>query len=184
MTYLLLKFLGWSPPLRTTALLELRRGVAGDPAPWMAATGQPASLHAALLAMPATVQERWFGRLYLLKPLILVVLSVFWVVSGLIALVASFAAAAAILRRHGMPPAVADMITWISSLLDIAIGLAIAWRRAARLGLIAGIALSLIYMLAAALLTPDMWVEPLGALVKTGPAIVLMLVALATLADR
>ena len=35
-----------------------------------------------------------------------------------------------------------------------------------------------------ALLTPDLWVEPLGALVKTGPAIVLMGVGLATLDNR
>ena len=31
---------------------------------------------------------------------------------------------------------------------------------------------------------PDLWIEPLGALVKTGPAIVLMLVALLTLDNR
>ena len=31
---------------------------------------------------------------------------------------------------------------------------------------------------------PDIWVEPLGALVKTFPAIVLMLVALAIIDDR
>ncbi len=34
------------------------------------------------------------------------------------------------------------------------------------------------------MLTPDLWTEPLGALVKTGPAIVLMLVALLTLDNR
>jgi hypothetical protein len=50
--------------------------------------------------------------------------------------------------------------------------------------LILGIAASLGYMLGAAILTPDLWIEPLGALVKTGPAIVLMLVALATLDNR
>jgi exodeoxyribonuclease V beta subunit len=33
-------------------------------------------------------------------------------------------------------------------------------------------------------LTPDLWIEPLGALVKTGPAIVLMLVALLMLDNR
>ena len=38
--------------------------------------------------------------------------------------------------------------------------------------------------LGAAILTPDLWIEPLGALVKTGPAIVLMLVALLTLDNR
>ena len=49
-----------------------------------------------------------------------------------------------------------------------------------RFGLIAGIVASLGYMAGAAILTPDLWIEPLGALVKTGPAIVLMLVALLT----
>ena len=53
-----------------------------------------------------------------------------------------------------------------------------------RYGLIGGIAVSLFYMIAAAFMTPEIWVEPLGALVKTGPAIVLMLVALAIIDDR
>ena len=39
-------------------------------------------------------------------------------------------------------------------------------------------------MVGAAILTPDLWIEPLGALTKTGPAIVLMLVALLTLDNR
>jgi hypothetical protein len=50
--------------------------------------------------------------------------------------------------------------------------------------LIAGMVASLGYMLGTAILTPDLWIEPLGALVKTGPAIVLMLVALLTLDNR
>jgi len=32
--------------------------------------------------------------------------------------------------------------------------------------------------------TPDLWTQPLGALVKTGPAIVLMLFCLAIWHDR
>jgi hypothetical protein len=72
----------------------------------------------------------------------------------------------------------------ISSLVDIAVGVAIAVRRTCRIGLLAGIGVSLFYMLAATAITPDMWIEPLGALVKTGPAIVLMLVALAMLEER
>src|ERR1700732_2431544 len=35
----LASWLGWMPPIRSTALAELRRGVRGDPSPWMAATG-------------------------------------------------------------------------------------------------------------------------------------------------
>jgi hypothetical protein len=52
------------------------------------------------------------------------------------------------------------------------------------IGLLSGIAVSLGYTTGAAVLTPELWIEPLGALVKTGPAIVLMVVALAILEDR
>jgi hypothetical protein len=68
--------------------------------------------------------------------------------------------------------------------MDIGIGVLTAFRRTAAFGLIAGIVASFGYMLGAAILTPDLWMEPLGALVKTGPAVVLMLVALATLDNR
>jgi hypothetical protein len=40
------------------------------------------------------------------------------------------------------------------------------------------------YHAVAAILTPDIWTEAFDALVKTGPAIVLMLVALLILDDR
>ncbi|QGZ33803.1 SDR family oxidoreductase [Stappia indica] len=177
--------LGWAPPVRSTALAELRRGVAGDPAPWSAATSlEPRSLEAALARCPAGVQELWFARLYMLKPAILGILVVFWFVSGLIALTVAFEAAVAILTAHAFPPLLAKLITVVTSLADMSIGAAIAVRRSCRAGLLAGIALSLFYMAGAAVLTPEMWIEPLGALVKTGPAIVLMLVALAILDDR
>jgi hypothetical protein len=47
-----------------------------------------------------------------------------------------------------------------------------------------GIEFSLFSMASAAILTPALWVEPLGAVVKTGPAIVLMLVALVVQDER
>ena len=72
-------------------------------------------------------------------------------------------------------------MTIVTSLMDMSIGVLIAFRRTCAFGLIAGIVVSLGYMVGAAILTPDLWIEPLGALVKTGPAIVLMLVALLTL---
>lgn len=177
--------LGWAPPVRSTALAEMRRGVAGDPGSWVAATRlEPRSLEAALARYPAGVQELWFARLYMLKPAILGILVVFWFVSGLIALTVAFEAAAAILTAHAFPPLLAKAITVVTSLADMAIGAAIAVRRWCRAGLLAGIVLSLFYMAGAAVLTPEMWIEPLGALVKTGPAIVLMLVALAIFEDR
>ncbi len=177
--------LGWSPPIRGTALAEMRRGVAGDPAGWIAATGiAPRSLAQALRGLPSTVQERWFAKLYLMKPLVIGGLALFWIVSGLIALTVAFAAATAILTAHGFPPWLAQAVTVATSLADIAVGLAIARRASCRAGLVAGIGLSLAYMASAAIVTPALWLDPLGALVKTGPAILLMLVALAMLDER
>ncbi|WP_028348410.1 SDR family oxidoreductase [Bradyrhizobium murdochi] len=181
----LTSLLGWTPPMRTTAIAELRRGVSGSPAGWMAATGIiPKTIGQMAGKRLATIQDKWFARLFPIKALMIASLVLFWVVSGFIALVISYDAAAGILRSHGFPPALVAPITVGTSLMDMTIGVLIAFRRTSAFGLVAGIIASLGYMAGAAILTPDLWIEPLGALVKTGPAIVLMLVALLTLDNR
>jgi uncharacterized protein YbjT (DUF2867 family) len=181
----LASWLGWMPPIRSTAIAELRRGVRGDPSSWMAATGiVPTPAGEVVGSRGATIQDKWFARLYLVKALVIASLVVFWTVSGCIALFVSYNAAADILRSHAFPPALVAPVTALTSLMDMAIGILIAFRRTSAAGLIAGIVASFGYMLGAAILTPDLWIEPLGALVKTGPAVVLMLVALLTLDNR
>ncbi len=181
----LTSWLGWMPPMRTTAMAELRRGVTGDPAAWMDATGiVPKSIERMVGSRSATIQDKWFARLFMVKALVIASLVLFWLVSGFIALVISYDAAEGILRTHNFPPALVAPVTILTSLMDMSIGGLIAFRRTCALGLVAGIVASLGYMLGAAILTPDLWIEPLGALVKTGPAIVLMLVALLTLDNR
>jgi uncharacterized protein YbjT (DUF2867 family) len=177
--------LGWMPPMRSTAIAELRRGVTGDPASWMTATGiVPKTLAQAVGGHAATIQDKWFARLFLVKALVIASLAVFWIVSGFISLVISFSSATDILRSHGFPSWLIAPMTAVTSLMDMSIGVLISFHRTAAVGLIAGIIVSLGYMAGAAILTPDLWIEPLGALVKTGPAIVLMFVALLTLDNR
>jgi uncharacterized protein YbjT (DUF2867 family) len=177
--------LGWMPPLRSTAIAELRRGVAGDPASWMAATGIVPKIIADVVGhRGATIQDKWFARLFLIKPLMIASLALFWILSGFIALVISFPATKAILVSHGFPSWLIAPFAGVTSLADMSIGVLIAFRRSCAFGLVAGIVVSLGYMAGTAILTPDLWIEPLGALVKTGPAIVLMLVALLTLDSR
>jgi hypothetical protein len=171
--------------MRTTALSELRRGVTGDPVAWMAATGiAPKTLAEMVGERSATIQDKWFARLFLIKALVIASLVLFWTASGFIALFISYGAAAGILRAHGFPPDLVAPVTILTSLIDMTVGVLIAFRRSCAVGLVAGMVASLGYMAGAAILTPDLWIEPLGALVKTGPAIVLMLVALATLDNR
>jgi uncharacterized protein YbjT (DUF2867 family) len=178
-------WLGWMPPMRSNAIAELRRGVIGDPTGWMAATGiVPKTIAQAVGQRSATIQDKWFARLFLIKALVIASLALFWTVSGFIALFISYSAAAGLLTSHGFPPALVAPVAVLTSLMDMTIGVLIAFRRTAAFGLIAGIVASLGYMVGAAILTPDLWIEPLGALVKTGPAIVLMLVALSTLDNR
>jgi DoxX-like family len=64
----------------------------------------------------------------------------FWIASGFIALVISYDAAAAILISHAFPPALVAPVTIWTSLMDMTIGVLIAFRRTCAAGLIAGIA--------------------------------------------
>lgn len=160
------------------------RGAIGDPGPWTALTGiAPTSFAAALAAHPASVQERWFARLYLLKPVILVVLSLFWIVTGLLSIGPGYRIGADLLREGGVG-AMSGLGVVAGGLLDLAIGIAIASRRTSRRALYAGLALSGFYLVAGTALLPRLWIDPLGPMLKIFPIALLMIVALAILEDR
>ena len=179
----LIGLLGWRPPLRSTTRRELMRGAVADPAPWTRVTGiAPRALGAALAAEPASVQERWFARLYFAKPLILAVLALYWVATGLVALGPGWEDAVGLVQDAGFL-AVAPLAA-AGAIADIAIGVAIAVRRTARPALWAALALSIAYLALATLLLPGLWADPLGPLLKVAPIVVLILVALAILEER
>ncbi|QKC84243.1 SDR family oxidoreductase [Mesorhizobium sp. NZP2077] len=179
-----LGLLGWRSPLRSAALAALARGVTGNAGPWNDVSGHPLQpLEETLAAMPAHVQERWFSRLWLLKPVVFGVLSLFWLISGIVGL-ARQDAAADILVSHGLSPAHALGLVLAGSIADIVVGAAVLVRPHVRLALTGMIAITLAYLGAATALAPDLWVDPLGAMVKAVPALCLVLVALAILDER
>jgi len=179
-----LGWLGWRSPLRSTALAVLAEGVRGDPAPWRTLTGETLpGLRDTLAAMPATVQERRFARLYLALPLALAVLSLVWLASGLIGLW-QWRAAAALLAPADLPGGLAPALVWAGSVADIALGLAVLVRPSARAACLAMAGLGLVYLALGTILTPWLWADPLGALVKVLPGIVLALVTAAMLERR
>lgn len=176
--------LGWRPPLRSTARREIRHGAVGDPEPWTRITGiRPRSLAESLRLRPATVQDRWFAGLYCIKPVLFVVLVLFWTLTAVISLTTGFGNGLELMHR-AQTGALAGPGVVAGALADGAIGLAIAWRPTARRGLWAAITLSCFYIVTGSLLLPELWNEPLGPLLKIWPILVAHFVALAILDER
>ncbi|MBA3999577.1 SDR family oxidoreductase [Brevundimonas sp.] len=179
-----LGWLGWRSPMRTASLEQLRMGVTGDGTAAERHLGVvPGSLDAILNAGPAGVQERWFATLYLMKPALIGMLAAFWFVSGVIGLVARDSAEA-VLIAAGLSHDFSRAAVVGGSLVDLALGAAVLFRPWTRLALLGMIAVTAVYLAGATLFRPDLWLDPLGSLLKTLPAAVLALVALAILDER
>lgn len=180
----LLAGLGWKSPLRSTALRALADGITGDPTDWEKAGGPACrSLQEVLANTPATVQERWFARSYLLLPLILATLALFWLASGLIGFW-QFEAAQQVLTNRGMGSGAAGMNVAVGIGLDLLLGTLVLFRRWVKVACLGMVAVTLGYLAAGTLLAPDLWMDPLGPFVKTLPAAVLALVPLALMGNR
>ena len=180
----LLGHLGWRSPLRSTAMEVAASGVTDSAVAGHTPSGRPSKTLAETLAdHPAGVQDLWFARLYLMKPVIFAALSLFWLASGLIALMRFDQSAAHLVDAIGSRP-VAVAATLATSLADTLLGAGVLVRRLAAPALIGMVALSLAYLAAATVLAPGLWADPLGPLVKVVPSIVLALVALAILDER
>ena len=160
-------------------------GIAGDPASWIAATGiRPQSYAAFLAAQPATLQDRWFARLYFVKPLAIATIAGFWIATGLIALTAGYAPALAHLAAAGVGAGMATFITIAGAFFDIALGALLLVRRTARVALLTMLAATPFYLLAGTLLAPQLWGDPVGAYTKVIPLMLATLFTLAVLDER
>lgn len=179
-----LGWLGWRIPLRSTALKVMKDGVTGDASTWEQVGGPPCkNLSETLSDMPATTQDRWFSRLFLMLPVAVAILSVFWVMTGIIALI-SKEAAIAVLLDHGFSTAMAGAIVVGGAVLDIILGLAILIRRYARLACFGMVILSLEYLIGGSIGAPDLWLDPIGPLLKILPIIGLSLLTAAIIEER
>jgi uncharacterized protein YbjT (DUF2867 family) len=180
----LIAWFGWRPPIRTTAQRELVRGAVGDGSEWERLTGiRPQRLAASLAAHPASVQERWFARLYLLKPVAIGTFAAFWLMTGIVSLTVGWDHAVTVMR---MTPAadLAEPAVLGGALVDLGVGMAILFRPTAKAGLIAALTASLLYLIMGTLLLPALWADPLGPMMKVWPILALNLLSLAILDER
>lgn len=174
---------GWRTPIRTTAWRETMRGSHGDGRRWTSLTGiVPDRLPKMLSRDPASVQEKWFARLYLLKGLGIVCFSLFWLATALLTLGPAWDAGVDVMRNAGVPAP--EIATGLGSATDALVGGLIAFRATARNGLRASLALTLFYAATATALQPHLWIDPLGPLVKLFPVMLANLMLLAVMDER
>jgi len=179
-----LSLLGWRSPMRTTSIAQLAAGVTGDSASVKHGLAlEVRSLDALLAAWPSGVQERWFARLYFVKPAAIFVLAAFWTASGLIGLIAGFRAAVLALPPLLSHGAAVGLVVG-GSIVDLAIGAGIAVRSTSKIALQGALLISCAYLIVGTLLRPDLWNDPFGPLLKILPAALLAIVTLAIMEDR
>ena len=174
-------WLGWRSPLRSTAMQVMSDGV-NVRGPTTRAPFQLEDMTGFLARNPAGTQDIWFARLYLLKPLIFFCLSAFWIASGLIPLLDPTRAAHHLESLTDNTTAVA--LTFVTCAIDVFLGATVLFRPRARLALVGMMAVTLAYITGSLLIEPSIWLDPLGPMIKTLPALLLAVTGLAILDER
>lgn len=180
----LLGRLGWSSPIRTTAIKQMDHDVSGRDSGWAQALGVPTRGFTRFLAeTPASVQDVWHARLWFVRPVSIVTLGLFWLVTGLISFGPGWDRAVAILHEGGYGR-MAGPIAWWGALLDVVLGLMLFVRPwTARVAIFMCLA-TVGYLTAATLSLPHFWIDPLGPWLKVLPMMALCLFVAATDARR
>jgi hypothetical protein len=179
-----LGWLGWRSPLRSNAIAALMNGVSGDGVRAETLLGRPLLALPDLLAgLPAAGKaDRWHARLALIYPVALFALLILWLGSGLLGLMQIDNAAALLSAK--IDPGIARMLVIGGSIADITIGLGLLYRPWLKRALLGNVAMTIAYCVGAALLRPDLWLDPLAPMLKTIPALILSCGCLAMANER
>ena len=172
--------IGWPSPLRTTFMKQLDYGAAGADSDWGVRLGlEPRSFTRFLSENPASVQDVWHARLWGVRPVSILTLGLFWLLTGVVSYTAGWDKSLDIIRESAAA-IWAWPIVWFGALLDVVLGLALfvrAWT--ARVAILMFMA-TIGYLVAATILLPHYWVNPLGPWLKVLPMMALCLFVAAT----
>jgi hypothetical protein len=86
--------------------------------------------------------------------------------------------------KGGLQEKFAALVVIAGAIADIIVGLPIFWRSLSGYALRAALIISLAYAVIATALVPQLWVDPLGPMLKIGLVVMLNLVAMAFREDR
>lgn len=174
---------GWRSPLRSSGLRVLASNVTGDAEKWPEQSELSLlSFEETLARMPATAQERIYARAMFVFPILVIVLGLFWLISGVIGLWRHDEALAVF--GAPTPGALHYGAVYGGALIDIAIGVAVFFRPLTRAASILSVIVAGGYLVGGALFAPHLWSDPLGPMVKVFPAMALALVVAALAEER
>jgi uncharacterized protein YbjT (DUF2867 family)/uncharacterized membrane protein YphA (DoxX/SURF4 family) len=153
--------------INTTALRQLEHGNAAPVEPFIKATGiTPRRWNDALLQQPAQTQDRWAARLYFVRPMLRVALAATWLVSGLSGILHR----AELIGEFGaFGITLTPFLIWMTSLLDVAVGIAVAIRWKPQWMVAVQLTIVIAYTIAITISTPELWLAPLGPILKNLP---------------
>lgn len=166
-------------PISTTALAQLETGVETGPVdlpdklPDLGHT--PRGFTEFLFARPAGTQDLWQARLYLLKPVLRVALVFLWLASGVLGLFLPSDHFLPLVEHSGLSTSWLIFLARLGGLADLAIALALF--RGWRLRLMGWVQIGMVlgYTICFTALAPNLWLLPLGGLLKN-PLILMLLV--------
>lgn len=178
--------LGSPSALRTASVEQMRYGEVFDPAPFAAVTGRPlATVAAQLAATPARIQDRLHARLYAVRPVMQLSLALFWIASGVIALLPGpHAMATNVLTGAGFDASTAGVLVTGGAIADLLAGVLMLNARWTRLAGVMQLALIASYLGLGTWLTPHLWLDPLGPIVKVIPIAAATLAVMAMAEER
>lgn len=157
-------------PIATNSLTQMVAGNAGDSEAFAKAMGfAPRSLDAALRDRPAQVQDRWHARLFFLAPALQVTLVLMWLVSAWLGLAYGAPQTEAVVRNLGLPMAWADPLRIGSSALDVLVSAELLFGRSAARAALVQLAVVCGYTVVISVALPQVWLDPLGPLLKNLP---------------
>lgn len=164
-------------PMATNSLVQMIAGNAGDSEAFERAIGfAPRSLETALRDRPAQVQDRWHARLFFLAPALKAMLVLMWVASALLGFFYGAAQADELVQSLGWSPSLADPLRIGGSVLDLGIAALLILDRRARWSTFAQLIAVIGYTIVIGFALPQLWLEPLGPLLKNIPIIFAILV--------
>ena len=157
-------------PISTNSLVQMAAGNSGDSRAFAQAIGfAPRSVESALRDRPAQVQDRLHARMFFLAPLLQATLILMWLASAWLGLIHGAAPTTAVVTSLGLNAGWADLLRIGSCVLDIAIAAQLFIDRSAARTAFVQLMVVLGYTVVIGLALPQLWLDPLGPLLKNIP---------------